>query len=264
MYSLCLICSALEVDGISAELWEARTAGIHETEDGEHIVLIASFEGHDDRFALLARFARYSPTWQHEEEIDWLQKTRLAWPARETGDRIFLAPPWNDESTPPGRLRVIHNPGLACGTGEHACSQLALIALEERVTTGTRVVDVGTGSGILAIAALRLGAESAIAVDIDEAGLAAAKENFELNALRPVLVAGSADCLSGGCADVTVANMNADVLVSILDELARITRKDGWLILTGFLESEAAAFKTNFPSAKLLANGEWRCVMVRI
>jgi ribosomal protein L11 methyltransferase len=264
MYSLRLRCSAAEVDRISGELWDAGTVGIHETGEGEQVVLIANFQTNVDRFALLGRFARYAPTWQQEEEIDWLQKTREAWPAREIGDRIFLAPPWNDESTPQGRLRVIHNPGLACGTGEHPCSQLALAALEKCVTAGSRVVDAGTGSGILAIAALRLGAASAVGVDIDEAALAAAKENFELNALRPVLVAGSADCVMDACADVTVANMNATVLLSILDELTRITRPGGWLILTGFVESEAAAFTTNFPSAQLLANGEWRCAMVRI
>ena len=72
------------------------------------------------------------------------------------GERLFLAPPWSEETVPDGRVRLIHNPGLACGTGEHPCTQMALAAMERIVKPGDRVADIGTGSGILAIGAALL------------------------------------------------------------------------------------------------------------
>jgi|SRR6185312_8370847 len=264
MYSLRLTCPAEDVDRISGELWEAGTIGIFEADDSDGIVLTAGFETNELRTALLAEFNTYTPRWQQEQAIDWVHETHRAWPARVIGDQLFLAPPWSEEATPPGRKRVIHNPGLACGTGEHPCSQLALIALERCVRNGCRVADIGTGSAILTIAALKLGAESAIGIDTDEAALAAARDNFELNGLQPVLAAGSADCLADSSADITVANINGTVLLHILDELVRIGRRGGWLILTGFPESEAAVFTREFPNAEVSAIAEWRCLTVRI
>lgn len=263
MYSLRLTCHSAEVDCLSGELWEAGTAGIQEIESSETVFLIASFETNEQRVALLERFHAYSPEWNRQEQVDWVRETHSAWPARKIGQRIFLAPAWSNEPTPPRRARVIHNPGLACGTGEHPCSQLALLALEECITERVTVVDIGTGSGILAIAALRLGANSAIGIDIDEPALGAAKENFELNALPSRLVAGSADCLASECADIVVANINATVLLSIFEDLLRIARAGGWLILTGFPESEAEVFTTSCPAAQVFSLDEWRCIAFR-
>lgn len=264
MYSLRLTCTTAEIDRISAELWEAGTAGIQETEHDGQVVLIASFETSGLRPALLARFDQHSPKWQQENDTDWFRETIRAWPARKIGEQIFLAPLWDNERTPAGRVRVVHNPGLACGTGEHPCSQLALAALEKHLRNGDRVADIGTGSGILAIAALRLGAASAVGIDVDEAALAAAKQNFDLNQLIPALAAGSADCLPDAYADIAIANINATVLISILDDLTRITRTGGFLILTGFPEWEADVFKGFFDAADISNEQEWRCVTVRI
>ena len=151
------------------------------------VVLIATFETNEHRAELLRRFAHHTPAWEQETLTDWIQHTRDAWPARIVGAKLFLAPKWCNDPTPEGRERIVHNPGQACGTGEHSCTQLALRALEECVTADSRVIDVGTGSGILAIAAVRLGAASAIGVDINEASLHTARENFLLNDLTPKL-----------------------------------------------------------------------------
>jgi ribosomal protein L11 methyltransferase len=262
MFSLRLKCAPGEVDFLSAELWEAGTVGIRELEEGEGVHLIAAFETNDARLHLLRHFASRQPGWSQEDSTNWVEATHLAWPARTIGRQIFLAPPWCTDETPIGRVRVIHNPGLACGTGEHPCTQLALAALETAALAGKTVVDVGTGSGILAIAALHLGASFAIGIDTDEAALSAARENFELNQLLPHLVVGSADCLRDGCAAVTVANISATVLLSIADQLLRITSPRGQIILTGFTADELPAVQQTFSAGEVTSCAEWRCLRV--
>lgn len=264
MYSLDLISSLDAVDLLSAELWEAGTEGIQELPgpDDSTVRLIAGFKTNEQREELLRCFAAFSPAWHAQPATDWVAETQAAWPAREVGERIFLAPPWNTDPTPPGRIRVIHNPGLACGTGKHPCTQLALMALERCVYPGCRVVDIGTGSGILAIAAVHLGAAFALGLDPDEAALQSARENFEWNVLTPALAAGSVDCVAESCADVTVANINASVLLSILDDLLRSTRPGGSLILTGFKEDELRVIQQYFGTGRTLALDQWCCLIV--
>ncbi len=265
MYSLHLHCRLEEADLLSIELWDAGTIGIRELENGNGaLTLIANFETNDAREALLRKLARFSPAWMHEADIDWVKETQLAWPGRLVGAQLLLAPPWCKEPTPPGRKRVIHNPGLACGTGDHPCTQLALEALERVVTPGCWMTDIGAGSGILAIAALRLGATTAFGIDVDEAVLQAARENFELNALPANLVAGSADCLLSGSVDVVVANINATVLLSFADELIRIVRPNGTLILTGFLDSEAPLMRDVFQARETLEHDGWNCLISKL
>jgi ribosomal protein L11 methyltransferase len=254
MYSIRIPCSREDVDRLSGELWEAGTVGIREIDEGDGAVLIASFE------------SPQAGGWQEDESIDWVAETQRSWKTRTVGERIFLAPPWSDESTPGNRLRLVHNPSLASGTGEHPCTQLALMALEEIVRPGSRVVDVGTGSGILAIAALLLGAASAVGLDPDEAALRVAHENHRLNGLAARLVAGSAECLADGSANITVANISATVLLFLGDELLRMTAAGGRLILTGFAESELAAIEQNFPAtdSRIFQSGEWSCLSLQL
>ncbi|MDQ2773578.1 MAG: 50S ribosomal protein L11 methyltransferase [Acidobacteriota bacterium] len=264
MYSLHLTCLPGEVDLLSADLWEFGTAGIRELDSADKTVLIAGFEANQRRAELFQRFANYSPEWEQEDTTDWVRHTEQSWPAREIGEKIFLAPVWSNDSTPSGRVRVVHNPGLACGTGEHPCTQLAFAAIERYVQPGSRMVDVGTGSGILAIAALRLGAELAVGIDPDVSALQAAHENFALNGIDPTLVAGFVDCVTGGCSDLTLANISGSVLLSIFDDLLRITSPGGRLILTGFNESEVRVFLRLLPTAEVSALNEWRCVTATI
>lgn len=260
MFSLRLVCPPEQTETISAELWEAETAGIQEIAEPQVTVLIATFETNARRGELLRRFAALSPQWQAADSTDWIAHTRDAWPARSVGERLFLAPHWSREATPPGRTRIVHNPGLACGTGEHPCTQLALAAIEKHLAPGATVADIGTGSGILAIAALRLGAGIAIGADPDEAALQAAHENFTLNRLPPLLVAGSADCLTNVCADLVLANIDGPVLSSILGDLVRIARPGGRLILTGFEEPELQIFRDRLGNGIVTAIGSWRCL----
>ena len=247
---------------ISAELWEHGTVAISEREESGWTVLLAGFEEEQSRDVLLARFAGYTPVWK-EDNTDWISATEKAWPPRAVGRKLFLVPPWYSDPTPQGRMQIIHNPGLASGTGEHPCTQLVLEALEHCIVGGMKTLDVGTGSGILSIAALQLGAGFALGVDPDTDALQTAGENFKLNGLIPALAAGSADCIADRWADVTVANISGTVLLSILDDLLRVTRPGGVLILSGFIDGEAPVFLRLFPNAEQTTREGWSCLTIR-
>lgn len=262
MYSLELTCKPENFDLLLADLWEAGTVGVREEQAGEFVHLVAGFSSNAMRTQLLDRFAPYNAVWKAEDDVNWVQYTRDAWPGRLAGKRFFLCPAWRDEQTPAGRIRLIHNPGLACGTGEHPCTRLAIEALENSVFPGCRVADIGTGSGMLAIAARQLGAGATIAVDPDESVLAAAQENFDLNGLPALLATGSADAIRSAWADITVANIGGTVLLAILDDLQRITKPGGQLILTGFTEDELPRFIGFFSQAYVLAEEQWRCIAI--
>ena len=263
MFSLQLSCSPQEAELISAELWDWGALAISEGDWGGEVRLLAGFESDAQTRELLSRFRDYEPEWE-QDDTDWEAVTHQAWPPREVGQRMFLAPAWSQQQTPDGRLRLIHNPGAASGTGEHPCTQLVLEALEQVVTGASCVVDVGTGSGILAVASRLLGARTVIALDTDFDSLATARENVKLNSFAPWLVAGSAACVRDEAADVTVANISGTVLLSIMDELLRVTKPQGMLVISGFGEGEARTFQSMFPQAVLSACNEWRCLLIRL
>ncbi|HEX4750213.1 MAG TPA: 50S ribosomal protein L11 methyltransferase [Bryobacteraceae bacterium] len=264
MYSLRLTCKPEEVDLVLADLYEAGTVGVRELDEGDSCILIAGFETNQSRLELLGAFADYSPEWFAEDTTDWQKVSQNAWRVREIGRSFLLAPFWSEEPTPHGRIRLIHNPGLACGTGEHPCTRLALGALEDCVSAGMTVVDVGTGSGILAVGAMRLGAESVIGIDIDCAAVLYARENFALNGLRSALACGSVDALDESSSDVTVANISATVLLTIWDDLLRVTRRPGYLILTGFQSSESRVIEELLPHPTISEEEDWVCLATRL
>ncbi len=263
MYSLRLRCRKDEAEALSILLWDAGTVAISEAYEGDAYLLTAGFEDETSRDSLLRQFAGYTPEWR-EDLTDWEAVTRDAWPGRAIGRSLYLAPPWSEEPTPEGRHRLVHNPGQASGTGEHPCTQLALEALERTVYAGCKVLDIGTGSAILAIAAKKLGSVAALGLDPDEIAIETAKANFRLNGFSPLLAVGSADCVTDGWSDLTVANISATVLLSIMDELLRVTAPNGSLILTGFPRAEAAAFTEFWPDAELTYLEDWACLTLKL
>ena len=155
MYSVRIAAEPQDFDTLSAELWEAGTSGIVE---GDGFV-DAFFDHREDA----ARFG--DP--QESPDIDWVRSTEDAWPPLRVGEKFFVVAPWRTEPTPEGRFRLEINPGMQCGTGQHPCTRLCLEAMEKIIQPGDAVLDVGTGSGILSLAAKLLGAGRVIACDID-------------------------------------------------------------------------------------------------
>src|SRR5882724_5228066 len=200
MFSLLLRPSPDREDDLTVELWECGTIGIVEDENGAR----AFFDSSSDRASMLRRFAAFEPELREEPPVDWTRATEEAWPAVAVGRRFFLVPPWCTDPTPEGRLRLPVYPGMACGTGRHPATQLALEAIEDHVLPGDSVLDVGTGSGILATAAALMGAGAVIACDVDPDAVGIASER-----LKAPLFIGSADAVRSGWADVLIANIDA-------------------------------------------------------
>ena len=171
----------------------------------------------------------------------------------EIGERLLVIPEWEQENVKgqakyAGKVPLILEPGLTFGTGSHATTRLCLTALEEAVHGGETVLDLGCGSGILSIAALRLGAVSAKAVDIDDKCLTVAYENAALNGIgkdRYAVLVG--DVLSngalrealGGGYDVVVANIVADVIIGLAPMVRQFLKPGGLFLCSGIIDTRA-------------------------
>lgn len=245
MISLYLQCEPEERDALIADLWERGTLGVIELPAG----LRAWFEtvgGLDD---LIDRFDGELIA---EPEEDWVKRTERSFPPLEIGSRFWLAPPWHRVPAPAGRIRLEVNPGMACGTGWHPCTQMCLEAMERYVETGASVLDVGVGSGILSVAARLLGAVRVVACDTDPESVAIARERIGGN-----LFIGSADAVRSFAFDIIVANISAEAVGILLPEFRRAVRANGRLILSGF-----HAFDAHDPAIDSLERDGWICLVL--
>jgi len=248
LFSLLLHPSPEREDFLIAELQECGTAGISEEDGG----LRAFFEGGEDAAELARRFSEFAPELREEQTTDWERITRDAWPPLRVGERFYLVAPWDSAlATPAGRLRLEIYPGMACGTGRHPATQLCLQAMERYVQPGGRVLDVGSGSGILSEAARLLGAGLVLGCDVDPSAVRIARERVSV----PMFV-GSVDAVRSEWADVIVANIDAATLQGIAPELARVRSPNSTLILSGFPEWDVPE---GILPKEILRLEEWRC-----
>lgn len=250
MFSLFIACEAHEEDLLSAALWDAGTQGIVEETGG----LRAFFDDAAGLGAICALIGREPESVRAEPAKDWTSATEESFPPLKIGHRWFLVPPWNLDPTPEGRIRLEINPGMACGTGWHPCTQLCLEAMERYVAPGAAVLDVGCGSGILSQAALLLGAAYAVGCDIDPeaVGVAAGK-------LPGRLFVGSADAVRTGSIDVVIANISSSVVEELAGDFRRVLKPQGRIILSGFPEQDVPE---GYQARERLQNGEWVCLIV--
>jgi len=227
MVSLRLQCGADQKDEVVSALWEDGTQGITEVDlNANRVELRAFFEGPFEA----AAYGVYGARWEEEPDVDWAAETRARWPGIAVGERIWVVPPWNDDVTPEGRVRLVINPGVGFGTGADLTTQLCLEALERELKPSDTVFDFGTGSGILALAAHALGAKSVSAADIDLDSVLAARDD-----LPPAvgLFVGSIRSVREGSVDVLLANLNAETIANHAAEMARVLRPGGRVIISG-------------------------------
>jgi ribosomal protein L11 methyltransferase len=193
-------------------------------------------------------------------ESAWQRGLEQTVNARPIGTRLWLAPS-EDEHLPRNRIAVRINMGLAFGTGDHPTTALCLEWLERHFRSGTTLLDYGCGSGVLALAALALGANRAFAVDNDGQALLATRANAELNGVTERLFVGLPEALPDVTVDVLAANILASPLVDLAATFAQRVRPGGRLVLSGILEAQAAgvaaAYRPYFGALEQTGRDGW-------
>jgi len=200
------------------------------------------------------------------EQDDWQNGWRKYYHPMEIGTRLAIVPSWQEYDT--DRVKLILDPGLAFGTGGHETTSLCLETLDEKIAGGERVLDIGTGSGILAIAALKLGAASAEGVDIDPVAVRTAGENAALNGVADkltVLVGDLSDKASGQY-DVVVANIVANAIISLAPAVPALMKPSGYFIASGIIDTRknevvAALAAAGLQVQAIREKRGWECIL---
>jgi ribosomal protein L11 methyltransferase len=217
-----------------------------------------------------------APQFRRIAETNWVEAWKEHYHPIAIGSRLVVVPAWLD---PPeeGRIAVRIDPGMAFGTGTHPTTQLCLALAEKRLQPGAMVIDIGCGSGILSIAALKLGASHALAVDIDPLAVQATRQNAALNRVEACLETGLGSlaeirrgAFSLARAEIVFANILAPVLADLLqDGLGDLIAPGGAAILSGILEEQAqgilvAADQAGLKEIDHLQSGDWVALAVAL
>ena len=207
-------------------------------------------------------------------ETNWEESWKDNYPPQRIGQRLIVLPCWNPDDTQ-GRIPVILDPGLTFGTGAHPSTQMCMEFMEEHLRSGCAAIDLGSGSGILSIAALRLGAKSAVGVDIDPKAEDTARENAAYNGFGPdkfTAITGNVSedeammtRLAGEGYDLVLVNIVADVIIGLAPILTKFMKPDAMVILSGILdvreEEVAAALESHgLRVVERRAKEDWRCL----
>ena len=251
-WSITLAPAPNDRDLLIADLWDAGTTGITEDEDW----LRAFFDRSADRDAVLRRFGPWHPQVEDQDDHDWVQHAQSMWRPFALGERWWLAPEWTDDPAPDGRLRLTMHAGMASGSGLHPATQLCLLAFEKVVKPGVAVLDVGTGSGILAQAALLLGASRVVGCDIDADATNAAHSNVP----RAAFFTGSLRSVQKGAFDIAVGNLNPATIGALAHDLRDVAPT---LIVSGFKEEEVPVVRRSLgrPVNDTLELDGWACLI---
>ena len=211
-------------------------------------------------------------------ETDWEESWKENYPPQPVGRRLVVVPYWLAEQDQGGRLPVVLDPGLTFGTGAHPSTQMVMEVMEETVTPGTACLDLGSGSGILSICALRLGAKTAVGVDIDPKAEDIARQNAGFNGFAsPAFTALTGnvtadrklmDRLSKDAYDLVLVNIVADVIIGLAPVLPRFLGPDSLLICSGILDTRLpdvldALARADLAVTEIKEKEDWRCVCAK-
>lgn len=189
------------------------------------------------------------------DEEDWANNWKQYYKPVKIGKRLVIVPEWEKYEAGPDEVTVTMDPGMAFGTGTHESTQLCASMLEKYLKAGDSVLDLGTGSGILAICASKLGAASVDAFDIDPMAVKVARENAARNCCSNITV-GQSDLLSAvnGVYDLAVANITADIILRMADSVGGVVRRGGLLAVSGVIDDQCGNVKAG------LTRGGFSCI----
>ena len=198
------------------------------------------------------------------KDRDWQQSYRQHFKPLQCAANLWIVPSWSE---PPDPLATIVrlDPGLAFGTGSHPTTSLCLAWLAQQELTNMNLIDYGCGSGILAIAAIKLGADRVLAVDIDEQAITACKSNMEMNAVtREQILVGQPGMIGETTTDLLMANILAGPLVELAPRFAELVSPGGKIVLSGILTSQLidiqSAYDNYFELDPTRHRDEWACI----
>jgi ribosomal protein L11 methyltransferase len=246
-------------EAVANFLVESGAPGIQCDEHDSEMSLIAYFSvpppREDLRRFCAAIGAPLSETAIRMREIadeDWAQNWKLHFRPQCIGERLYVCPPW-DTTLPPGRVEIVIDPGMAFGTGQHASTRGCLTLLEWALASQRigRALDLGTGSGVLAITLAKLGVREVWAIDTDAQALAIARGNAEHNGVEPHLRFASSMDLARGPFDLIVANLFSKVLETLAQRLVALLAARGVFICSGLLSGEENNVRSGYEGCGL-------------
>ena len=209
-------------------------------------------------------------SWKAVADEDWAETWKEFFHTEKIGARTVIKPTWEEYEAKAEEIVVELDPGAAFGTGQHATTSLCIRALEELVRPGMTVFDVGTGSGVLAIVAAKLGAKRVEAVDFDPVAVRVARENVRQNGAEDVVSTERSDLLKSvaGKADLIIANIIADIIVRLFGEVEGSLAAGGTMLLSGIIEDRLpdvveAAARHGFAVEKIEQEKGWAAVVVK-
>lgn len=201
-----------------------------------------------------------------EEKKDWSVLWRKGYTSFPVGRRFQVMPSWESSSgIEKGRIAIEIDPGLAFGTGTHETTQLMLESLEQIESSRGPVLDLGTGSGILAIAAEKIGFRLAGACDVDPDAVRVAAENLCRNGVSAPVFVGSVDAIRTGSVGLVLANLTSDVIEGVLGEIGRVLAPRGRAVFSGILDSQTVSVSSRIREQEFrieneVHRGEWVAV----
>jgi ribosomal protein L11 methyltransferase len=254
-------------DAVGSRLLDLGAPGLESRDEDDAVVLTAHFAESapgDELARLFDELAEIFPECERPEvevrriaESDWAENWKEHFPPLSVGQRLYIYPPWVTE-LPADRLAIVIDPGMAFGTGHHASTRGCLILLERLVGgfDAPDVLDIGTGSGILAIAAAKLGARAVHATDIDPLACDIAAENAAANDVTDRIAVEVGTAPAGRSFDIVLANLLAGDLIALADAIAGCARGGGVIVGSGLTTDEAHGVRSAWLAAGLTPQDE--------
>lgn len=200
------------------------------------------------------------------KEEDWANNWKKYYKPTKIGKHIVVKPIWENYSNKDNELVIELDPGMAFGTGTHETTRMCVEALEKNVEANSVIYDIGTGSGILAIAAAKLGAKEVLGVDLDPVAVDSAMQNVQHNKLNNIkIIEGNLVEVVEGKADIVVANIIAEIICILIDDVKKVLKTGGLFISSGIIHERREMVidkleNSGFQVLEVNKDGEWNCI----